>query len=157
MKRKVFIIAILSFSLFLNLGCVTERKAIVMSMSEFMKDYNMTADNDTKYLYYYFDSLEDGDELIIKDTIYNLTYHYAQNYTDIRCVTEINSTFPIQGDITNKFESGDSIEIDVHIIKDVFPHPYDPTWTISIETIKEGWDTTLHQFILLPQEFIKKV
>jgi len=157
MKRNVAIIAILGFVLLLNTGCVTEKKAIVMSMSEFMNDYNMSIDNATKHLYYYFNSLDDGDELIIKDEIYNITYNATRNYTGIVCVTEKNNTFPIQGDITDEFKSGDTIEIDVHIINDTFPHPYDPTWTISIETLKEGWNKTSHQFEYVPREFIKKL
>ncbi|RLF45289.1 MAG: hypothetical protein DRN29_06995 [Thermoplasmata archaeon] len=159
MKRNVAIIAILGFVLLLNTGCVTEKKAIVMSMDDFWSEYNWSIDNKTKYVYYNFSNLEDGDEVIIKDEIYNMTYHDVQNgnYTEIRCVTQKNATFRVQGDITGKFKSGDIIEIDIHIMKDVFDYPNYPPWKISIEWIKEGWDATNKLPIPVPQKFIKKV
>ncbi len=79
MKKAIFIIAIFLI-LLLNSGCLKEdTEAMTMTMGEFMYDYNQTEYNDTKTITSYLDSLDEGNTLIIKDTLDSVNFHEDEN------------------------------------------------------------------------------
>ncbi len=159
-KIKLVATLFLVMALAISSGCVKESKAKTFSMGEFMEivaNYNRTIINETKEVFYNFSSLDDNDEVIIDDVIHNTTYYPENNFTSIYCITDLNNSLPFSGNLTNKFHEGDHIRITLHIVRDTFPYPYDQTWTISIQTIEEGWDNNMHTFIPISSDTIKKV
>jgi len=159
-KIKVFSAIILMIALAFSSGCVKESKAKTFSMDEFIKivsNYNRTILNQTKKVFYNFSSLNDNDKVIIEDVVHNATYNPQNNFTSIYCITDLNNSLPFSGNLTDKFHEGDHVKISLHIIRDTFPYPYDQTWTISIQTIKEGWDMSKHTFIPISSDTIERV
>ncbi|MCD6481839.1 MAG: hypothetical protein J7L31_06180 [Thermoplasmata archaeon] len=152
--------AVMLAVMLISVGCVEEKEAKTFSMGEFIQivsNYNRTILNQTKEVFYNFSSLNDNDEVIIEDVIHNLTYDSENNYTALYCITDLNNSLPFSGNITDKFQEGDHIKIDLHIVRDTFPYPYDQTWTISIQTIEEGWDRGIHTFIPISSDSITKI
>ncbi|HEC87899.1 MAG TPA: hypothetical protein ENI52_01125 [Thermoplasmata archaeon] len=164
MKLEILVVGILSISILLSAGCLNKESTgeaeIVLSMKEFigiMNNYSRDINNATKYEYYNITPLDEGDIVIIKDEIHNLTYNSTYNYTEIFCVSDLDNPFPVYGDITKIFLGGDKIEVTLHIIRDVFPYSSDPSWTVSIETIEEGWNSAGHFFTPVSSDAVKKV
>ncbi len=134
-----------------------EGKVITMTMEEIINDYEYNVDNDTKKMSYLLKSLNHGDTLIIRDTVNDVTYNKSGDYTSIDFETSVGNPFPIEGDITDRFEKGDSIELTLHIIKDIFTQQNQYTgeiWTFEHETFKEGWDSENYTYIPFPQNVI---
>lgn len=136
-------------------GCLEneEGKAITMTMEELMNDYNQSVDNDTKTITYWLTSLNDGDTLIIQDTLNNIIYNESYDYTMIEFESSVGRPFPnpIEGDITDSFGKGDTVELKMHIINVTFPYQ---GWTIKYETFEEGWDKESNTSIPIPQACI---
>ncbi len=164
MKINVIFVALLFLALAVSSGCIeksgTKTNVETFSAGEFLQligEYNRTIVNETKHVFYNFTSLKDGEEVLVKDTIHNLTYHPNNDYTSIYFITDLNSSLPFSGDLTQKFSVGDKVEIDLHIIREVFGYPSDPTWTISLQTIEEGWDKTNYSYTPFSSSALKKV
>ncbi|HEC76461.1 MAG TPA: hypothetical protein ENI33_04290 [Thermoplasmatales archaeon] len=163
MKLEILVAGILSISILLSAGCLnkesTGEAGIILSMKEFisiMNNYSRDINNATKYEYYNITPLNDGDTVVIKDEIHNLTYNSTYNYTEIFCISDLDNPFPVSGNLTKFFSDGDKIEVILHIIRDVFPFPSDPSWTVSIETIEEGWSLSGHFFTPVSSDAVKK-
>lgn len=167
MKKSFFVIATLLFLMLANSGCLKEEKAgtatgteINVSMKgfeDFMGNYSMDTDNATKHDYFNLTQGDVGDVVILRDEIDNISYNSSYNYTRITFVTDLNHSMPFKGDITQKFAKGDNLEIKFHVITDVFSDPNNPSWTVSIETLQELWNTTEHRFDIMSPDVIKKV
>lgn len=156
----MFAAMILMITLVFSSGCVKESKAKTFTMSEFMEiisNYNRTILNQTKKVFYNFSSLGDNDKIVIEDVVHNATYNPQNNFTSIYCITDLNNSLPFSGNLTSKFHEGDHIKINLHIIRDTFPYPYNPNWIISVQTIEEGWDGNRHTSIPISSDAIEKV
>jgi len=143
-------------------GCVDneEVKGIRMTFEEFANEFNQSMDNETKTIVYWFESLDDGDTLIIRDTINNTIYSEPVQYSSVEFVSSPGTSFPIEGNITGTFKKGETVEIELHIINTTFTMQYPSTgelWTFTVETFQEGWDNETHDYIPIPPECIRKV
>jgi len=142
MKKLGVVVAIAS--IFMLLGCVGS-KTYTMSMNEVLQDRE-TKTNSTQYTYYSgFKTLNDGDTLIIKDTIWNMTYNAQYNATLVLFSSNKSEGLIFSGNITNDFKDGEKVKVMLHIIEDKFDYSYHgQTWKIDFEYYKEGWDMTNH-------------
>jgi len=137
-----------------------EKKKRVMTFQGFIEGYNQTYSNESKKIISEFLYLDEGDTLLIWDTLNNITYGDANGYTSIGFVSSPGTSFRIQGDITDDYHTGDDVEIKLHIIKTTFTdvNPYtNETWTYEIETFKEIWDEENRIYIPLPNENIRHI
>lgn len=135
-----------------------ENKKRVMNFQGFIEGFNQTYNNESKKIISDFLFLDEGDTLLIWDTVENMTYGEANGYTSIGFVSRSGTSFRIQGDITDDYKKGDNIEIELHITKTSFTevNPYtNETWTWEIETFKEIWDDENRMYVPLPQEYIR--
>jgi len=135
-------------------------KTVTMTFEEFANDLASDYNNQTKTATYWFQSLNDGDTVIVHDTIHNVSYSQSEDHTNIEFNSLLERSFAIQGDITHDFATGDTIEIKMHIISLTFTQSMTSTnedWTIKMETMKEGWDTKNHEYIPVPQKYVTKV
>lgn len=139
-------------------GCIGDDNggsaAATLSMEEFMEDYSRKTNNETMTYQVLLDSFEQGDKVIISDSIHNLTHQEMQNmsWTAISFSSYADQAFPIEGDITDDFEQGDAVELHVHIINVTFPYQ---GWTITYETFEEGWDRHNNSQALIPQRCLQ--
>ena len=141
----------------LSTGCLEggESKAETMTLGELMNDYDFNVDNDTKKITNLLKSLDEGDTLIIRDKINNMTYLDYYDYTPVEFASLLGESFPIEGDITDRLEIGDSVELKLHIVEVMYTEQLDgEIWTIEQETFREGWDWENGTFIPIPQEYI---
>lgn len=145
--------------MFWHCGCVENQQdePIVMTFGELINDYKSTYNWAAAYRIENFTSLKQGDTLLLQDQIYNLTYLIDENITYIEFNSSIglDNFFPIQGNITESFSIGDSVEIRLHIIKVTFSQmENERSVTIERETYKEGYDTNTNTYIPVPAKYI---
>ncbi len=150
------------FLIILNCGCIENDRdePIVMTFGELIDDFQNTYNWEAAYRTENFTSLTDGDNLIIRDQIYNITYREDEDFTEI----EFNSSaglenfFPIAGNITDRFKVGDTVEIHLHIIKVTFTTTENNrTITNEIETFEEGWDTDSNEYVPVPSKYLSLI
>jgi len=152
MKHAVFM-AVLCAGVICSCGCLEKgTQAKVMTMNEFLQDYAEERDNATKTFVYELKSLDDGDTLIIRDTLLNLSFIGERNYTLLLFSSVENQAFAVEGDITGSYEKNDDVELTVHIIQVEFPYQ---GWNITYETFQEGWDTAINNTVPFPQTVIR--
>ena len=135
-------------------------KTVTMTFEEFATDMKSDYNNQTKTATYWFQSVNDGDTVIVHDTIHNISYSQSEDYTNIEFTSLLGRSLAIQGDITRDFATGDTIEIKMHIISLTFTQPMASTnedWTVKMETMKEGWDTENNEYIPVPQKYVTRV
>ena len=158
MKKK-FIVYLISLFLLstASILVIGDEPPLIMNFDEFITDYQQDIDNESRTITYYFQSLNPEDTLIIKDTINTISYNATGGYTSVEFISYPGDTFPIEGDITNEFTTGDAVQITVHIISTSFTdqNPYTgETWTFNIETFEELWDNENKTYKSLPSEYI---
>ncbi|MDD3492862.1 MAG: hypothetical protein PHZ19_05145 [Candidatus Thermoplasmatota archaeon] len=131
-----------------------ESAAATLSMGEFMDDYSRETDNESMTYSILLGSFEQGDKVIISDTIHNVTHRETQNtsWTALSFSSYAEQAIPIEGDITGDFERGDAVELHVHIINATFSYQ---GWTIEYETFEEGWDRHNDTQALIPQRYLQ--
>ncbi|RLF31368.1 MAG: hypothetical protein DRN21_04660 [Thermoplasmata archaeon] len=153
MKHAVFM-AVLCSGMICSCGCLERgtQAGTVMTMNEFLQDYTESRDNTTKTFVYELKSLDDGDTLIIRDTLFNLSFNGEKNYTLVLFSSVENQAFAVEGDITGSYEKNDAVELTFHIIKVNFQFQ---GWNITYETFKEGWDTNSNNTVPFPQTVIR--
>ncbi len=144
---------------FCHCGCVEngQDEPIVMTFGELINDYKSAYNWEAAYRIENFSSLKEGDTLILRDQIHNITYLASENITQIEFNSSIglDNFFPIQGNITGSFSVGDIVEIRLHIIKVTFSQIEDErSVTIERETYKEGYDTNTNTYIPVPAKYI---
>ncbi|MCD6171395.1 MAG: hypothetical protein J7J36_03135 [Thermoplasmata archaeon] len=151
MKKVVMAIAI--SAIFILAGCVEKKaekaKTLTMNMNGFIKftqnDTERNMDNATYTYSEKLKSLDKGDILIIEDTIKNMTYNAQYNATLVNFSSNGSARLPFKGDLKNKFQSGEKVKINLHIIEDIFTTPYQGhTWNIDVESFEELWDSQNH-------------
>ena len=162
MKEKVLLLVLLNLFLFVfHCGCLEndEEHSLIMTMGEFLDDYKSNVDNDSHKITSWYISLDAGDTVIIRDTISFIRYNEANNITFIEFVSFNGVESPIGGNITDTFKAGDTIEINLHIIRTSFMAvvPPDEIWAYDIEVIKEGWDSESDTTIPIPGNLIRWV
>ena len=131
---------------------------ILMTYDEFLNDFTRNFDNETKTGISEFQSLDDGDTVIIQDTIENITYWGQWDYTSLHFASSSGNPFHIHGDITADFRRGDHIEIELSIKNYVFTEEDPDTkevWTFEYETFREGWNEETEKHIPVPPEYIR--
>lgn len=142
---------------FLTLLEEGENNVITMTMEQLNNDYNLSIDNNTRRATLVYKSLDEGDTLIIRDTLNSMTYNASGEYTLIDFESSANSFTSIEGDITTVFKKGDRIELTLHVINIIYTrsNPYTgEIWTFEHEAFKEGWDSENATFIPIPQQYI---
>jgi len=162
MTHVKFSLSLICFLLivFVHCGCVENESEtpIVMTFGELIDDYKSTYNWEAAYQTDNFTSLKDGDLLILRDQIYNLTYQVDENttYIEFNSSTGLDNFFPIQGNITDSFSIGDIVEIRLHVIKVIFStlDTTDRLVTIERETFKEYWDASNNTSIPVPPQYI---
>lgn len=142
-------------------GCLENgNRSVTMNAWEFWNDHSYSEDNKTRIYKTFLVSLDEGDTVIIKDIIHNMSYRASENYTLIECNSLLNqpSPFPIKGDITDEFKVGDKIMLTLTIIDVAIPREmYNETWIWEMETISEGWDSLNNTIQPIPQSYIQKM
>lgn len=145
--------------IFFHCGCVENKQdaPVIMTFGELINDYKSTYNWEASYRTENFTSLKEGDILILRDQIHNLTYRSDENITSIEfsSSTGLDNFFSIQGNITGSFRPGDIVDIHLHIIKVTFRHiENERSLTIERETFQEGYDTTTNTYIPVPSQYI---
>ena len=135
---------------------VSSGTALTMTMGELITDFDYHYDNTTKKITNVLTSLNEGDVVIINDTLYSLTYNASGGYTVIDFETMKGYTFYIKGDITEDYTKGDNVTLTLHIIRVTTTQERNGTeWTIEEETFAEGWDDG--EYVPIPQSSLRPV
>lgn len=116
MKKIILVMSIVSLMLMILIsGCSTTGKTFTMTAKELNDNAKFVNSNKTFSILY--TSYEDGDTLIIKDTISDVTYNQTFNVTGISIMGGSDSIrgFAFQGNITDLYKNGDKVKITVHI------------------------------------------
>ena len=143
----------------LNCGCLEDNTEDipVMTIRENVDDYVEKTDNSTKTISGDYKSLNNGDKIIIRDTIYKSIHDQTTDVTYIEFESFTGYPVVFQGDLSYKFQLGDMVDLTVHILTVSFPDIIDnETWTVTLETFKEGWDTSDNSLVPIPQKYLTK-
>ena len=133
---------------------VSSGAAVTMTMGELIADFDYSYDNNTKTITNVLTSLNDGDIVIINDTLYTTTYNASGGYTVIDFETMKGYTFFIEGDITGDYTKGDNVTLTLHIIRVTTTQDRNGTeWTIEEETFAEEWNNG--EYVPLPQSSLR--
>jgi len=147
--------------LVLTSGCLEgDNKSVTMDVWEFWNDHSYSENNKTRVYKTFFVSLDAGDTVIIKDIIHNMSYRASENYTLIECNSLLNqpSPFPIKGDITDEFKTGDKIMLTLTVIDVTTTREmYNETWIWEMETIHERWDSLNNTIKPIPPNYVKRM
>ena len=142
-----------------NCGCLEDNTGDipVMTMRENVNDYVEKTDNSTKIISGDYKSLNDGDKIIIRDNVYKSIYDQTAGVTYVEFESFIGYPLAFEGDISYKFQPGGMVDLTVHILTVSFPEIIDnEVWTVTLETFKEGWDTTDNSLVTIPQKYLTK-
>ncbi|MFO8132870.1 MAG: hypothetical protein R6U10_02895 [Thermoplasmatota archaeon] len=165
MKRTI-VVSLLVCVLVAAAGCLDnggDTEATTMSMQEFSADYNQAQDQANGTMTFWLESVDEGDTVIIKDTIASITYD-EQNQTSMVMFTSTSQSqgqtpLRFKGDITDEFSSGDTVAVTLHIVN-VTMEQSNPqtgqTITYHYETFEEGWDAANETSVPLPQSTIEQ-
>ena len=156
--KTITVLPLVCMLLVVSCGCLNGDKSniVKMSMDELVEDDFQYVDNATKKLISGFNSLDDGDILVVQDTIQNITFEESYNLTVVEFGLGAQA-FSIEGDITDKFKRGDSVELKLHIINVVFLQQnqyYSEIWTFDIEVFEEGWNSSFNTAKPIPPKYI---
>ena len=175
MKKTITIFAILCIGLVIFLsGCneqenggTTTGNTVTMTAEELNDDMNIETDW-TTYMKILYDSLENGDTLIIEDTIDNISYEPIIDRTviifDISEGEGMTSSlnYPFEGDISDIYQIGDQVKITATIKHVEFTFEEDgASMDYELEIFDEMW-TTQEEYIAsgggtLPSSCITKL
>lgn len=161
MKRAI-VVSLLVCALIVTAGCLddgdTEADA-TMTMQELSNDYSQSTDQANMTMMFYLDSVDEGDTLVIKDTIDSITYDTQNQTTMISFVsTSQSGSMPLrfEGDITDEFSSGDSVAVTTGIINvTMVRQSQQGQVTYHYETFEEGWDAANETSVPFPQSTIE--
>ena len=153
MKKGILVVGIVCLMLVLLVcGCTQQEESgtgggttgntVTMTAKEHYDDMSMDTDWST-YITILYDSLEDGDTLIIQDSVTNISY---DSNTDATTVTfewtegemtgSLNPVF--EGDITGSYQTGDEVKITVTIKHVTFSHE---GMSYDMELYEEQWES----------------
>jgi len=164
MKKEIFMVSMFCLILVLfTCGCTQQENGGTNSGTTTGKTYTMTAkeveidmitESDySTYMIFLYATLEDGDTLIIHDTIDNISYVSETDITKVTFDTsedgDMSSSlnYPFEGDITSSYQVGDEVKITVTIkyVHETYEFLGSP-WDFEIELFEENW-TNMHDFI----------
>ncbi len=150
-------------------GCLTNEDAsqptaATMTMQAYLDHYRQAKDTANKTAYIWLTSLDEGDTVIINDTIDIITFNTTaeQNRTLIK-FRSVNSSDPLrgglafQGDITQQYHAGDNVTVTAHIANVTFTSNNTGTgdrWTVQYELFREQWDNATDDSVPLPARCI---
>jgi len=174
MKKGVFVLSIIILMLLLfTCGCTQQDdsenggKTVTMTARELQNDVSSDTDWSTYYTMLYT-SLDDGDSLIIQDTVSNISYNLDTDTTTLTFEWiedgENNSlALYFEGDITITYQPGDKVKISVKIEYVKFSYEdfnfeleiYEEQW-VSKEYFKSNMDSGGEGIKPLPQSSIEK-
>lgn len=148
----IIIIFIIIFSIFHGNPQIQDQKTkpIVMSAQQFSEEIETDSNETSRHIYLNFESLKDGDEVTINDTIDYVTYRSDLDITSIEFnvdttlpsgehVTAI--TFDFMGNVTDSYEKNDAVKITCTIKHVSFTYN---GWTYDCEVYGEGWNQTYY-------------
>ena len=165
MKRAI-VASLLICALVATAGCLDDgdTEATTMSIQELSNDYSQSTDQANMTMVLFFKSLDEGDTLIIKDTIENITYDEQNQSTLISFASTSQSNtgqilqLRFEGDITDNFSTGDAIGVTTGIVNVTMTRQSQQGQiTYHYETFEEGWDAANETSIPFPQSTIKHV
>ena len=161
MKKYTAYALVFLFFISFTCGCLSDGdeekngNTVVFSMAELANDNHQYLDNVTKKIVTGFNSLNESDTLVITDSIGDIYYQSEYGATIVQLGSA--DAMSIEGDITDRFKTGDTISITLQIIRVVFLRQ-DPNaeviWTFDIETFEEGWDSHNNYMVPIPQKYI---
>lgn len=162
MKRAI-VASLLVCALVATAGCLEDggdTEATTMSIAELSSNYNRSMDQANGTMTVWLNYVDDGDTLIIKDTISNITYDEQNQTSQVTFTSESRAPLTFEGNITGEFSAGDDVAVTVHIIN-VTMHQTNPqtgqNMTIYYETFEESWDAANETSVPFPQSTIKHV
>lgn len=137
---------------------VWEKEPIRMTYQEVIHDAVLSMDNETKEWWSNLGQLEEGDTVIIHDTLSNVTYIQEQDRTELVFVSQTDNVLAlnVQGNQSGFLEIGDTLEVFVHVTWVSYLHEFweGEIWTIHVETFRELWDADTNSPCPLPPENI---
>jgi len=178
MKKQIFGICIVVLMLVALVSGCTENKTTdngggatgntyTMTAKEVQNDMTMDSDWST-YVKILFNSLEDGDTLIIHDTIDDISHSSDTDRTTITFNTseggDMTSSlnYPFEGDITGSYQIGDEVKITATIKHVEATYEQDgSSMDYELEIFEEMW-TNMDEYIAtqggaLPTTSIEKI
>jgi len=181
MKKAIAIMCILCMGLVLFVsGCTEEDNTgtnnnnggttgntVTMTAKEVNDDMAMDSDWST-YVKFLYNSLEDGDTLIIHDTIDEISYSSDTDRTTVTFDTseggDMSSSlnYPFEGDITSSYQTGDEVKITgtIKYIEETYEQG-GASMDYELELFEEMWtnidDYVANQGGALPSSSITKV
>lgn len=149
MKKGILIVSIICLTLVLFISGCTEQdnsettgNTVTMTAKEHSDDMSMDSDWST-YITIAYDSLEDGDTLIIQDTISSISYDSDTDativtfeWTDGDATGSLNPVF--EGDITGTYQTGNEVKITVTIKQVTFSNQ---GMSYDIGLYEEQWES----------------
>ena len=182
MKKTIAIICVLCIGLVLfvsgcteqdnsgnnnNGGTTTTGNTYTMTAKEVINDMTMDSDWST-YVKILYTTLEDGDTLIIHDTINEISYNSGTDRTTVTFDasegggTSSSLNYPFEGDITGSYQVGDEVKITVTIkhVQETYEQG-GSSMDYEIEIFEETW-TNMEDYVAtqggaLPSTCITKV
>ena len=137
---------------------VWEQEPIRMSYQEVIHGAVLSMDNETKDWWSDFEQLEEGDTVIINDTLSNVTYIQEDDRTELVFVSQTDNVLAlnVQGNQSGFLEVGDTLEVFVHVawVSYLYEFWEGEIWTIHLETFSELWDNETNNSRPLPPENI---
>ncbi len=156
MRKELVVAAIAVCSLMLA-GCTEKAsgKTVVMSLKELNDDFNYSIDSANFTYTTYFETLDPGDTLIIRD---NISEKKATGNTTLLLLSSLeNGGFYFDANLTD-YNVGDEIEVTLHISEDIFYKENNgQMWKLDFEVLEEGWNFEQHTTKPLPADTIKHI
>ena len=155
MKKAIALVSILCLVMVLFISGCTEQsntetntgKTVTMTAEEVFNDMKMDSDWST-YIKILYNSLDDGDTLIIHDTIDNISYNPETNRTTITFNVSQDENmsnslnFPFEWNLTGFYHVGDEVKITGTIKHVKFTYEQNGnSMDYELEIFKEMWTT----------------
>ncbi len=160
MKKTILLICAVFLALVMLISGCNSGKTFTITAKELNEDVKWVNNNTTFSMLY--TSYQDGDTLIIKDTISNVTYDQNFNATGISFIWSSGTRgVAFQGNITDKYKEGDEVEITVHLKHVTF---FYNDINYDMEIFAEEWESqdyfiknfNIYPFKFLPTSCIEK-
>ena len=153
MRKDIFTLLLM----LLLVGCTEKGDVITMDMKTLSEDLTSVVVNSTFYHSEHFKTLDEGDTLIIKDTI-SKKRTQEENITLLQFSSMPEGGFYFEGNLTD-YRVNDTVEIILHIERDIFKKATknNTIWSFDIEIFKEGWDFDSHNPLPLPVDVLRQI
>ena len=173
MRRAILVTVMLILSLIiLTCGCTQQDNTLVMTAQELQNERQTNISSDYLTITIGLESLNNGDSIIIQDTIYDISYDPENYRTEIAFDVVSNeavfdfTTFYLKGNLTNSYKKGDKVKISVTVKQVEISIEFgNSTITYNVEIFDEQWKDeeffkrnvqTGYPFKPLPERSIEK-